>query len=174
MIINNVPNIKDVHCFLHIFDYLNITHKWINKHSLWIDSSKMVYKPLIIEEISKIRASYYLIGALLPRYKEVEISYPGGCDFEKRPIDIHLKMFSDFGSFIEEDKTLHFIFDNYKTNEITLKDVSFGATINAILMAMQNEFDTIVNNVSSECEIDCFIDIINLLGGNIKRINNSL
>lgn len=174
MIINNVPDIKDVHCFLHIFDYLNITHKWINKHSLWIDSSKMIYKSLTIDEISKIRASYYLIGALLPRYKEVEISYPGGCDFEKRPIDIHLKMFSDFGSIIKEDKNIYFHFDEFKNNEITLKDVSFGATINAILMAIQSESDTVINNISSECEIKCFTDIINLLGGNIKMVNNSL
>ena len=78
-------------------------------------------------------------------------------------------MFNDFGSDIKEDKTLHFIFDEYKANEITLKDVSFGATINAILMAIQSEKDITINNVSNECEIDCFVNIVNELGGNIKR-----
>ncbi len=173
-IIHNVPRINDVNSFLSIFDYLNVKYKWINEHSLVIDSFDLIYKPLIIDEVKRIRASYYLIGALLPILKKIEISYPGGCDFESRPIDIHLKLFNDFGVEIVENDNLSFSFNDFKNEEITLKGISFGASINAILMGIQCDKDVIINNISSECEIDCFIEIINKIGGNIIKEDNKI
>lgn len=174
IILNNIPNIKDITNFLNIFSYLNIKYKWIDKNVLFIDASSFAYKPLLIDEVSRIRASYYLIGALLPSVKILDIKYPGGCDFEKRPIDIHLDMFKDFGSKIEESEILHFEFNGFKSKNIKLKNISFGATINAILMALNSNEDVVIENISSECEVDAFIDIINSLGGVIKKTNNTL
>lgn len=171
--LNNIPHIKDIEVMLEIFDYLSISHSWCDTNSLLIDPSSFEYKDLTINEISKIRASYYLIGALLPHIKDLFISNQGGCNFEERPIDIHLKMFLDFGVVIKEEKDkMKFSFTKYKTNKIKLKNISFGATINAILFGLHCKEDVYIENVSSECEVDYFISAINESGGKIEKEGN--
>ena len=145
--LHNIPRIKDVEEFLKIYDYLNITYNWTNKNTLFVDSSNYKYKPLTIKEISTIRASYYLIGAMLNKEKKIQISYPGGCDFEKRPIDIHIDLFKDLGAEVIEKETLEFEFKELKSRKIKLKNISFGATINAILMALSLKEDIEIKNI---------------------------
>ena len=172
--LHNIPRIKDVEEFLKIYDYLNITYNWTNKNTLFVDSSNYIYKPLTIKEISTIRASYYLIGAMLNKEKKIKISYPGGCDFEKRPIDIHIDLFKDLGAEVIEKETLEFEFKELKSRKIKLKNISFGATINAILMALSLKEDIEIKNISEECEIESFIEIINDIGGEITKSKKTL
>lgn len=172
--LHNIPRIKDVEEFLKIYDYLNITYNWTNKNTLFVDSSNYIYKPLTIKEISTIRASYYLIGAMLNKEKKIQISYPGGCDFEKRPIDIHIDLFKDLGAEVIEKETLEFEFKELKSRKIKLKNISFGATINAILMALSLKEDIEIKNISEECEIESFIEIIKDIGGKITKSKKTL
>lgn len=174
IILNNIPLLTDIYEFISILKKLNVDCYFINKHSLYIDSTNLKYTSLCLDEVKKFRASYYLIGAVLPYFHHLEIFYPGGCDFSKRPIDIHLKMFKDYGSEYIENEHIIFNFDTFKNYKIKLKNISFGATVNAILMGLYADEDIIIENVSKECEIDCFIDLINKAGGNIKRNNNSI
>ena len=174
VILNNIPLLTDVCDFLEILKKLNVTYKFIEKHSLLLDSSEIKNTSLILDEVKKFRASYYLIGALLPYFKKIEINYPGGCNFSKRPIDIHLKMFKDYGAEYIESNHLDFEFKSYKNYEITLKNISFGATVNAILMGLYAKKKVIIENVSKEIEIDCLIEFLNKSGGNIKRKDNKI
>ncbi len=173
VILYNIPKISDVFNFIKILQFLNVKCFFI-EDSLFIDSTNLIYKDLDIEEVSKFRASYYLIGALLPLYKKVKIKYPGGCDFIKRPIDIHLKMFSDFGASYEENETLEFTFNSYLHNRIYLKNISFGATINAILMGLNCDQEIIIENASNELEIDTFIEFLNKAGKKIIKKNRTI
>lgn len=174
VVLNNIPRIKDIHDFLKIYDYLNVSYKWKDKNTLLVDSSTLIYKDLIVKEISSIRASYYLIGALLNKVKHLIISYPGGCNFQDRPIDIHLKMFSDFGSLIKQEENLTFDFKEFNNYKIKLKNISFGASINAILMALSSKEDVEIDNISNECEIEAFIEILNNLGADITKKENKI
>ncbi len=172
--LNNIPLLTDIHEFISILKKLNVNCYFVDKHSLYIDSTDLKYTSLCINEVKKFRASYYLIGALLPHFHHLEIYYPGGCDFSKRPIDIHLKMFKDYGATYIENEYITFDFNTFKNYKIELKNISFGATVNAILMGLFSKEDIIIENVSKECEIDCFIDLINKAGGEIKRNNNAI
>ncbi len=167
VVLHNIPRIKDIDMFLKIYDYLNVKYKWIDTHTLQIDSSHIEYKTLNVKEVGSFRASYYLIGALLWKFKKIEIAYPGGCSFQNRPIDIHLDMFSQFGVNIKQDDKLTFDIDKIKTNKVVLKNLSFGATVNAILFASSINEELEIDNCNLECEILSLIDLINKSGRRI-------
>lgn len=167
-ILKNIPNLTDIKNFIAILKKLNVVCLFEN-NDLVIDATNIEYKPLTFAEVSKFRASYYLIGALLPYFKHLEINYPGGCDFIKRPIDIHLKVFEDFGVKYKENTCLNFIFEKYENYRVSLKSVSFGATVNAILMGLSTRETVIIDNTSQECEIDCLIEFLKCVGVEICR-----
>lgn len=167
-ILKNIPNLTDIKNFIAILKKLNVVCLFEN-NDLVIDATNIEYKPLTFAEVSKFRASYYLIGALLPYFKHLEINYPGGCDFVKRPIDIHLKVFEDFGVKYKENTCLNFVFEKYENYRVSLKSVSFGATVNAILMGLSTRETVIIDNTSQECEIDCLIEFLKQVGVKICR-----
>lgn len=167
-ILKNIPNLTDIKNFIAILKKLNVVCLFEN-NDLVIDATNIEYKPLTFAEVSKFRASYYLIGALLPYFKHLEINYPGGCDFVKRPIDIHLKVFEDFGVKYKENTCLNFVFEKYENYRVSLKSVSFGATVNAILMGLSTRETVIIDNTSQECEIDCLIEFLKRVGVKICR-----
>lgn len=169
VVLNNIPLLTDIYDFLKILKKLNVHYEFIEKHCLLIDARNIKYTSLVLDEVTHFRASYYLIGALLPHFKKIEINYPGGCNFAKRPIDIHLQMFLDYGAKYVENDTLLFTFINYKNYFIKLKNISFGATVNAILMGLYAGKEVIIDNISQEVEIDCLLDFIKESGGNIKK-----
>lgn len=174
VILQNIPVLTDIYNFIEILKALNVKCVFIDDNHLLIDSRNIVYKSLCLDEVQKFRASYYLIGALLPSVNHVEINYPGGCNFSKRPIDIHLKMFEDYGCKYIANDCLNFHFEEYKNHHIVLKNISFGATVNAILMGLYAKEEVVIENVSKECEIDCLISFLNTAGKNIARENNKI
>ena len=167
-LIHNVPRISDITNLLKIFDLLNVRSSFIN-NDLIIDSSSIEYVPLTMEEVGLLRASYYLIPVLLYYNDEVQISSIGGCDFEKRPIDIHIDVFSSFGVDCKRDG-MGYIFrkNDLHPNEYRFKKKSVGGSINAILLASYIKGRSILYNYSHEVEVIEVINVLRMMGVNIE------
>lgn len=171
--IYNVPNISDKVALIEILKTLNCEIVEDND-ILEINSSKLE-NTLIKEELSsKLRASYYFMGALLGKCKHVEICLPGGCNIGSRPIDFHLKGFEKLGATIniEENK---YIIDAPKLigNKIYLDFPSVGATINIMLAAVKAEGKTIIYNAAKEPEIVNIATFLNNMGAKISGAGTS-
>lgn len=171
--IYNVPNITDVTVLKQIVELLNgsITEK--DGH-LTIDSSN-IKNTTIPEELSnKLRASYYFMGALLAKFKHVEIYFPGGCNFGARQIDLHLKGFEALGATITTENN-KFIIDakELKGNKIYLNIASVGATVNLMLAATKAKGETIIYNAAKEPEIVNVATLLNNMGASITGAGSS-
>lgn len=157
-----VPNIADVDALSELLRELNMDVANFEDHII-VDTKNIKNAPLMGEAVSKLRASYYFMGALLGRFKEVTMRMPGGCDFGPRPIDLHLKGFKALGAQIEYDEEnalYHIKAEELRGNRIYLDFASVGATINIMLAAVKAKGRTVIENVAKEPEI---IDLANLL-----------
>ncbi|MFV0394818.1 MAG: UDP-N-acetylglucosamine 1-carboxyvinyltransferase [Coprobacillaceae bacterium] len=155
-----VPDISDVEALGVLLKELNCDVT-ITEDSLLVDPSNLKNKPLVGEAVDKLRASYYLMGALLGKCKRVEMKMPGGCFLGPRPIDLHIKGFEALGATVEFKDGTHIIkADKLKGAKIYLDFASVGATINIMLAAVKAEGKTIIENAAKEPEI---IDVVNLL-----------
>lgn len=166
-VIRNIPNITDIEVLEEIITLLN--GKVIEEeNSLIIDSSNIT-NCVIPEELSnKLRASYYFMGALLAKFKHVEIYFPGGCNFGARQIDFHLKGFEALGATITMENEKFIIHaNNLKGTEIHLPFASVGATINLMLAATKADGTTVINNAAKEPEIVNIADFLNQMGAKI-------
>lgn len=166
--LENVPDISDIKA---LSDILNLLGVFVNrgKDSIDIDSSKMHNENITVELSSKLRASYYFMGALLGKYRKVSMCFPGGCSIGKRPIDLHLKGFEKLGAVIEEENG-NFIIkaDKLIGDEIFLDVPSVGATINIMLASVRAYGKTIIDNAAMEPEIVDVANFLNEMGANIK------
>ncbi len=171
--IYNVPNITDVSVLKQIIKLLNgkITEQ---ENNIKIDASNIINTTIPEELASRLRASYYFMGALLAKFKHVEIYFPGGCNFGARQIDLHLKGFESLGATIkiEENK---FIIDakELKGTKICLNLASVGATVNLMLAAVKAEGETIIYNAAKEPEIVNIATFLNNMGANITGAGTS-
>jgi UDP-N-acetylglucosamine 1-carboxyvinyltransferase len=166
--IDNIPNIEDVNCLERIIESLGC--KVVrNSSSVMIDSTTLNKFDANTEDVRKMRASYYLIGALLGRFKKARVELPGGCPIGVRPIDQHIKGFEALGAkvvinhgcvVVEADKLVG-------TN-IFFDVVSVGATINVMLAAALAEGTTTLENVAKEPHIVDVANFLNTMGANIK------
>jgi len=157
-----VPDIADVGALSTLLRELNIDVTNLEDHII-VDTKHIQNAPLISEAASKLRASYYFMGALLGRYKEVTMRMPGGCDFGPRPIDLHLKGFKALGATVDYDPKegmYHIKAEELRGTRIYLDFASVGATINIMLAAVKAKGRTVIENVAKEPEI---IDVANLL-----------
>ena len=168
VVIEKVPHISDVENLEEILRYLNVKFS-LESGVIHIDSKNMENKPITLEYSSKLRASYYFMGALLSRFKRVEISLPGGCHIGARPMDFHLKGFEQLGAKVTVKDNLYIIeADELKGSKIDLPFPSVGATVNILLASIQAEGTTIINNAASEPEIGNLIDFLNSMGAKIS------
>ena len=162
--IYNVPEISDVDALTTLLEELNcIVERDKSVGEIGVDPRNMKNIPLVSSAVDKLRASYYFMGALLGKYKEVTIRMPGGCYLGPRPIDLHLKGFEALGakiSYDEETGTYHLQADELIGTEIYLDFASVGATINIMLAAVKAKGRTVIENAAKEPEI---IDVANLL-----------
>ena len=171
--IANVPNISDIDALDEILNSLNA--KVVrNEDVIKIDSSKISNK-LIPENLSKkLRASYYFMGALLSKFKKVEIHFPGGCSIGARPINLHLKGFEALGAKVEEKDNLFVITaDKLVGTKINLDFASVGATINLMLAAVKAEGTTIITNAAKEPHIVNVATFLNNMGAKISGAGTS-
>lgn len=166
--ITNVPNISDVKSLENILKYLNVDFEK-SKDELIINSNNMENKEIKRNMASKLRASYYFMGALIGKYKHAEICMPGGCTIGSRPIDLHLKGFRALGVNVEE-KEDKIIMDAEELNgsKIYLDFASVGATINIMLAAVKANGKTIIENAAKEPEIVNIATFLNNMGAKIK------
>ena len=171
--ISNVPNITDVNDLEKILKHLNANYKK-NRGQIEIDSSQIVNVDIPEKMSSKLRASYYFMGALLGRFNRVEMYFPGGCNIGARPINLHLKGFELLGAKITEENN-HFVIEaeKLKGNNIYLDFPSVGATINIMLAAVKARGKTIIDNAAQEPEIVNVATFLNNMGAKIKGAGTS-
>ncbi len=173
VIIDNLPNISDTQNLIEILKLLNCNSQ-IKGSTIKINT-KHIKNAIIPENYSKkLRASYYFMGALLGKFKQVEMYFPGGCNIGSRPINLHLKGFEQMGVKIDinEDKyTL--IAQELRGTNIYLDIPSVGATINLMLAATKAKGTTIIENAAKEPEIVNIASLLNNMGAKIKGAGTS-
>lgn len=167
--IDNLPNVKDVNVLLHAMEQIGAKVERINSHSVKLNGSMIGGFSIDYESIKKIRASYYLLGALLGKYKHAEVPLPGGCNIGSRPIDQHLKGFRALGAKVDI-KHGYIIADANELvgNHIFLDMVTVGATINIMLAAVMANGYTIIENAAKEPHIVDVANFLNSMGANVK------
>ncbi|MBQ4584260.1 MAG: UDP-N-acetylglucosamine 1-carboxyvinyltransferase [Bacilli bacterium] len=171
--IYNVPNISDRDALLNILEHLNCKTELIDDY-LRINLEGLENK-LIPEDLSnKLRASYYFMGALLSKYKFVEMYFPGGCNIGARPINLHLKGFEMLGAKVTIDGNKYTISaDELKGARIYLDIASVGATVNLMLAAVKAKGITIISNAAREPEITNVATFLNNMGAKITGVGTS-
>ena len=164
-----IPNISDVRSLKEILEYMNVKVTTPSLDSMVIDPREMVNKPLVIDAVRKLRASYYFMGGLLGKYKKVVIRMPGGCNLGPRPIDLHLKGFKALGADIQyQDDNYIISADKLVGTKIYLDIASVGATINIIMAAVYAQGETTIENAAREPEIIDCITLLNEMGADIR------
>ena len=166
---SNVPNISDMDALKDIIEYLNGSYKKKDNEYIYVASNELVNKEIPAELASKLRASYYFMGALLGKCHKVEIYLPGGCTIGARPIDLHLKGFEALGATVEMkgDKIL-ITADKLVGANVYLDFASVGATINIMLAAVKAKGVTIIENAAREPEIVNVANFLNLMGAKVS------
>lgn len=169
----NVPNITDTSALIDIIDYLGCEYDYHNE-TLQIDTTSLENKLIPAEKSSKLRASYYFMGALLGRFGKAEIYFPGGCNIGARPINLHLKGFEKLGAKVTIDGD-RFLIEAEKLigNKIYLDIASVGATINIMLAAVYAEGKTTIYNAAKEPEIVNVATFLNNMGARISGAGTS-
>lgn len=170
----NVPEISDIDSLEEILKFLNIDIKRATE-TMIINPKNMENKIIPAEISSKLRASYYFMGALLAKYKYVEMNFPGGCKIGSRPINLHLEGFKKLGATIEEDGDKYIIkAEKLKGTQIYLDVASVGATINIMLAATKAEGLTVIENAAREPEIVNIATFLNNMGAKIVGAGTSV
>ena len=171
--IDNIPNISDVDVLSDTIKYLGGDVKR-DKELIELSLSNLENKPISEEFSSKLRASYYFMGALLGKYKKVDIYFPGGCSIGARPINLHLKGFEALGAKITNDGNRYLLeADELIGTHIYLDVASVGATINIMLAATRAKGETIIENAAKEPEIVNVATFLNNMGANITGAGTS-
>ncbi len=167
--IENIPNISDVSCMVRILSQMGAQVKYINKHTIEVNT-KTVNSYIVPHEMTKqLRASYYLIGALLGRYNRAKVALPGGCDFGVRPIDLHIKGFELLGATaVTEGGMINASADHLTGSAVYMDKVSVGATINIMLAAVKARGLTIIENAAKEPHIVDLANFLNAMGADVR------
>ena len=167
--IENLPNVRDINVLLNAIQEIGAKVDRIDAHTVKINGSFIRDFNVDNEYIRKIRASYYLIGALLGKYKRAEVALPGGCNIGSRPIDLHLKGFSALGANVDIKHGLVLASAEKLTGtHIYLDKVSVGATINIMMAASMAEGKTIIENAAKEPHVVDVANFLNSMGAQIR------
>ena len=169
----NVPNISDRDALIEILGYLNCDTT-LEKDMIKINLNNLENKTIPESLGKKLRASYYFMGALLGKYKKVEMYFPGGCNIGSRPIDLHIKGFEMLGAKVKIEGNKYIITaDELVGNRIYLDIASVGATINLMLAASKAKGTTIISNAAREPEITNVATFLNNMGAKISGVGTS-
>ena len=167
--IENVPDIKDIKILKGIMQELGANITYDKDNQIGFDCKDINSYEAISDEVSKLRASYYFLGALLGRFKKAKVNFPGGCDFGTRPIDQHIKGFEALGAKVEFDgDIINVTADELVGTQIFLDVVSVGATINIMLAAVCAKGITTIENAAKEPHVVDVANFLNVMGANIK------
>ncbi|MBO4382982.1 MAG: UDP-N-acetylglucosamine 1-carboxyvinyltransferase [Clostridia bacterium] len=169
--IENIPDISDVTCMLEMLEAMGARVRSISPHTYEIDTSVISSFTVPYDLTRHLRASYYLLGALLGRCSEARVAMPGGCDFGGvRPIDQHLKGFEMLGATVsmEENAFVHARADQLAGNSIYMDVVSVGATMNIMLAAVKARGLTVIENAAKEPHIVDLANFLNSMGADVR------
>ena len=169
VVIENLPDVRDINVLLEAIEGIGAAVCRLDPHTVRINGSAINTIRVNDDYIKRIRASYYLLGALLGKYRRAEVSLPGGCNIGSRPIDQHLKGFRGLGARAEVDHGMVVVSaDHLSGGHIYLDVVSVGATINIMLAAALADGNTILENAAKEPHIVDVANMLNSMGANIK------
>ena len=167
--IENIPNISDVSLIIKILDQMGADIKVVNKDTIEIDTRVLQCRPVPYEFASHFRASYYLIGAMLGRFKKADVALPGGCDFGDRPIDQHIKGFRMLGADVNiVNGMVSAQAEKLVGTSIYMDVVSVGATINVMLAAVLARGLTVIENAAKEPHIVDLANFLNSMGADVR------
>lgn len=169
VIIDNLPDVRDINVLLEAIRGIGAVVERTGKHTVKINARSIGSVTVNNEYIKKIRASYYLLGALLGKYRHARVALPGGCNIGSRPIDQHLKGFRALGATtVVEYGMVNADADRLTGGHIYLDVVSVGATINIMLAASLANGSTIIENAAKEPHVVDVANMLNSMGANIK------
>ena len=167
--IDNLPNVRDINVLLQAIQEIGAKVERVDVHKVKINGSFIREVSVDNEFIRKIRASYYLIGALLGNYRHAEVALPGGCVIGSRPFDLHIKGFRSMGATVEIEHGLVVAkADRLVGTHIYLDKVSVGATINIMMAAAMAEGKTVIENAAKEPHVVDVANFLNSMGANIR------
>lgn len=168
-ILENVPNIRDVSIIIKILHEMGAKIRYINKTTVEIDTTRINSHFVPYEMARRLRASYYLLGALIGRFHKAKVSLPGGCNFGVRPIDQHIKGFEALGAQVEIENGI--VIANAESlygAQIFLDMVSVGATMNIMLAAVKTLGLTVIENAAKEPHIVDLANFLNSMGADVR------
>ena len=169
ILIENLPDVRDISVLLEAISEIGAQVERVDKSTVKINGSTIGNLSVDYEYIKKIRASYYLLGALLGKYKHAEVPLPGGCNIGSRPIDQHLKGFRALGAEVDiRHGAIVAKAENLHGSHIFLDVVSVGATINIMMAATMAAGRTIIENAAREPHVVDVANFLNSMGANIK------
>lgn len=169
VVVDNMPDVRDTNVLIQAMESIGVIVNRLDRHSVRINASQIHDLTIEDDYIKKIRASYYLLGALLGKYKKAEVSLPGGCNIGLRPIDQHIKGFRALGADVRIEHGLIITdAEKLKGNHIYLDVVSVGATINVMMAAAMAEGKTIIENAAKEPHVVDLANFLNSMGADIK------
>ena len=167
--IENVPDVRDTNVMMQAMESIGAHIEKIDRHTLKINGSRIHNQVILNEGIKKIRASYYLIGALLGKYQNAEVPLPGGCNLGTRAIDQHIKGFRSLGAMVNvRHGSVIAHAESLRGSHIFMDKVSVGATINVIMAAVMAEGRTVIENAAKEPHVVDLANFLNSMGANIK------
>ena len=169
VVIDNLPDVRDINVMLDAMGEIGAKVERIDRHTARINGRNVESLSVDYEYIKKIRASYYLLGALLGKYKKAEVALPGGCAIGARPIDLHVKGFKALGADIDIGYGLISAKAKWLAgNHIYLDKVSVGATINILMAATLADGKTVIENAAKEPHVVDVANFLNSMGANIR------
>ncbi len=167
--LDNLPDIEDVRALVQILRHLGAGVEWRpDQKQMQVDPAKLRTNTVPFRLSQKMRASYYLMGALLGRYGYARVGYPGGCNLGSRPIDQHLKGFRALGAQIREENGMVVLEGKLRGAKINFDMVTVGGTINVMLAACRAEGDTVLTNCAREPHIVDTANFLNRIGARIR------
>ena len=169
VLVENLPDVQDIRYMLKAIEGMGAIVDRIDAHTVRINGSTIENLCIDYDYIKKIRASYYLLGALLGKYRRAEVARPGGCEIGSRPIDLHIKGFEALGAQVDlEGGLIMARADQLVGAHIYLDVVSVGATINIMMAAVMAEGRTVIENAAREPHIVDVANFLNSMGASIK------
>jgi len=169
VLVENIPDVSDINVMLDAIAGIGATVTRVDRHTVKINGSTITDLNIDYDYIKKIRASYYLLGALLGKFKKAVVALPGGCNIGSRPIDQHLKGFRKLGAEVDiEYGKIVAEASELRGAHIYFDVVSVGATINVMMAAAMAEGTTIMENVAKEPHVVDLANFLNSMGANIR------
>ena len=169
VLIDNLPDVNDINVLLEAIQGIGAMVQRVDRHTVKINGSAITDFNIEYDYIKKIRASYYLLGAMLGKYKRAEVALPGGCNIGSRPIDQHLKGFRALGADVDiEHGKIVAEAEHLRGTHLYFDVVSVGATINVMMAAGMADGLTIMENVAKEPHVVDVANFLNSMGANIR------